>query len=352
MCYFNFLGVYGCNIWYGPSGEPECVKIDGYIGYQWATCLTDSYIKRKSSNRHQCRYSLANYCYYQCEIELNGKENGVVRNNCRCNPYATAPPTVAQLPQWCYVPSGDNCGWYRACLEKVHPCQNHEASYAISYGERFCKLYEESYKSFSILGQKWIDNVRRCLQLQLVPYVRNFGQQTSCDTIKDDAFKSHACCYSAGDSCSTQTGAPSVCDIPPKDWARIIFTIKGSLGDEFLNTMKSAVQVGSECSWDPLLKGKDRIIEFYFNAFGAAKDLAEARVTELGIAISKQLKETGLQKMYDWLYYPKYDIKSKRNVSILNVNKYEIFINFFRILFSYLSGKFHLLSVLYLYDET
>ena len=192
--------------------------------------------------------------------------------------------------------------WYRECLEKVHPCQNHEARYAITYGEKFCKLYGDSYTKFSVIGQKWIDNVRRC------------QQQTKCEEIKKAAFKSHDCCYLAGDSCSKQTGAPSVYDIPAKDWANIIWTIKGSLGDEFLNTMRSALKVGSNCLADALDKSKDRIIELHFKKIRTGLKFLESGIKEMGIEISKQLKSIGLDKTYDWLYYAK-DQSRIRNVN-------------------------------------
>ena len=212
-------------------------------------------------------------------------------------------------------PSGDKCSWYRECLEKVHSCQNHEARYAITYGERFCKLYEDKKSNFSPIAQKWIDNVRRCLQLQLVPYIRNFQQRTKCEEIKQAAFKSHDCCYLAGDSCSKQTGAPSVYDIPAKDWANIIWTIKGSLGDEFLNTMRSALKVGSNCLADALDKSKDRILQFHLNIIGAGREILDSKIMEIGNEMSKLLKSIGLGKTYDWLYYTKDQSRMRRNVS-------------------------------------
>ena len=317
---YIFLETYGCHPFFGPSGQPQCVKIQGYFGYQWATCLRNSYIKSKSSGTHACRHTLATFCYYQCEVELYSKNHGFVSNSCRCTPGVTPPPTAAQLPQWCMDPSGDKCSWYRECLEKVHQCQNHEARYAINYGEKFCRLYEDKKSNFSPIAQKWIDSVRRCLQLQLVPYIRNFQQQTKCEEIKEAAFKSHNCCYLAGDSCSKQTGAPSVCDIPAKDWARIIWTIKGSLGDEFLNTMRSVVKVGSNCLANILDEGKDRIIELHFNTIRTGRKFFESGIKDIGIEINKQLKSIGIdKKTYDWLYYAKDQPRIRINVNFLTM---------------------------------
>ena len=204
---FTFLQWYGsCNTNYGPPGETTCVKFSDYSGYQYATCLSDSYIKSKSSQRHTCNkwYHRYNYCYYQCQLELNNKESGQIEENCRCTPGEKE--IIIKLPEWCKTPTGENCRWYRECLAKVHPCDREEDAkyqYAINYGEKFCQLYENSYRLFSELGQKWIDNVRRCLQLELVPYIRSFAQSASCKSIKEAAFKSHDCCYLAGGGCST-----------------------------------------------------------------------------------------------------------------------------------------------------
>ena len=38
-----------CNTLYRPAGSAQCVKIDGYNQHQWASCLTDAYIKQKSA---------------------------------------------------------------------------------------------------------------------------------------------------------------------------------------------------------------------------------------------------------------------------------------------------------------
>ena len=181
-------------------------------------------------------------------------------------------------------------------------------------------MYEDKKSKFSPIAQKWIDNVRRCLQLQLVPYIRNFQQQTKCEEIKEAAFKSHNCCYLAGDSCSKQTGAPSVCDIPAKDWARIIWTIKGSLGDEFLNTMRSVVKVGSNCLENILDEGKDRIIELHFNTIRTGRKFFESGIKDIGIEINKQLKSIGIdKKRYDWLYYAKDQPRIRINVNFLTM---------------------------------
>jgi len=66
-----------CNSFNGPSGGLECLLLEPYYNrYQYATCLTDSYIKLKSKGRHHCRDVVTRYCYYQCMLELNDIEEG------------------------------------------------------------------------------------------------------------------------------------------------------------------------------------------------------------------------------------------------------------------------------------
>lgn len=66
-----------CDPYSGPSGGVECVLLDPYYSeYQWATCLTDEYIRTKSGGNHVCRSSYVTYCYYQCMVELNNIDEG------------------------------------------------------------------------------------------------------------------------------------------------------------------------------------------------------------------------------------------------------------------------------------
>ena len=60
------------------------------------------------------------------------------------------------------------CAWYRSCLEKEVPCSGKDGDYAIADGEKFCNKYTFSYSSFSSDGQKWVDAVRKCLQVNAV----------------------------------------------------------------------------------------------------------------------------------------------------------------------------------------
>ena len=62
-------------------------------------------------------------------------------------------------------PHGRDCTWYRRCLEKQIPCSGKTGDYAIAYGEKFCQKYTSAYSDFSQNGKKWVDAVRKCLQV-------------------------------------------------------------------------------------------------------------------------------------------------------------------------------------------
>ena len=178
------------------------------------------------SERHACRNRLATRCYYQCMLELHNSESGYVQPDCQCTPGATTPPSMAPLPSWCSSPNGTSCNWYLDCLEKRYPCRGQPADYAIKYAKHFCQLYDKSYNTFSTYGQTWIDSVRKCLQVALVPLLRPFSK-TTCSGIQTAAFASHTCCYTGGSSCSA-SGAPSICSLPIADWWKVFWTIKSS----------------------------------------------------------------------------------------------------------------------------
>jgi hypothetical protein len=62
-----------------------------------------------------------------------------------------------------------NCEWYGNCLEKKYQCSGTDDDYAMEYAIKFCNLYDEHVAEFSIEGQTWVNAVRKCLQVSLVP---------------------------------------------------------------------------------------------------------------------------------------------------------------------------------------
>lgn len=214
-----------CNPYLGPSGTTACVKIASYNNqYQWATCLTSSYILQKSSHRHICRNQFAIYCWYQCMLEVHNKESGPVTNDCSCTPSSVPNPTLSpttSLPSFCYSPSGTSCLWYRSCLERKYPCNGTNNADPLRYAEEMCWLYNSRKSIFGSDGRKWVDGVRKCLQVELVPLLRPWNKPT-CQEIRKKAFESQVSCYLSPDQ-----GVPSVCDLNCKEYFKIFWVIKG-----------------------------------------------------------------------------------------------------------------------------
>ena len=200
-------------------GGTECVLLTPYYTeYQWATCLTDDYIRERSSERHYCRNSAVR-CWYQCQLEINGLDSGDVYTNCRCSPGDSRPTSPPDLDPECFSPDGSSCTWYRECLEVRYPCEGTRDGYAIEFAEKFCNLYTNNFNTFSTNAQNWIDGVRRCLQVALVPSLRPWIQKT-CAEIRTDAFNTHSPCYLTPGS-----GAPSVCSLPIRDQWNIFWLV-------------------------------------------------------------------------------------------------------------------------------
>ena len=216
-----------CHPLFGPSGTTACVQISSYNNqYQWATCLTDSYILQKSFQRHTCISPYAIYCWYQCMLEVHDKESGPVTSDCSCSPYFVPNPTLSpttSLPSFCYSPSGTNCQWYSTCLERKYPCRGTNNADPLRYAEEICWLYNSRKGIFSSDGRKWVDGVRKCLQVELVPLLRPWNKPT-CHEIEKSAFESQVSCYMKPDE-----GVSSICDLDCKEYFKIFWAIKGNV---------------------------------------------------------------------------------------------------------------------------
>ena len=70
-----------------------------------------------------------------------GQDRGDVNKDCACSPgeQITVAPTNNLSPH-CYSPRGDDCSWYRNCLEVRYPYKGTVHAYAIKYAEKFCNL--------------------------------------------------------------------------------------------------------------------------------------------------------------------------------------------------------------------
>ena len=243
-CYiYHTEAVTTCNRWYGPAGYTHCVKFSRYSDYQWSICRTDAYLKTKSKNNHQCEDRSRIYCYYQCMLDVYDKNDGDILPHCKCSPGDPVPTESVPLPAWCHSPDGSSCNWYRECLNKAYPsCENDDDDYAIKFAEKFCKLYDESYSKFSPYGQQWVNAVRKCLQVKLVPLVDKTYVKT-CAELKSTAFESHNPCYLNPDESSL-----TYCDLSDEDKNTVFWTIKSSIYTAFFPTLKGFLDVRNKCN--------------------------------------------------------------------------------------------------------
>ena len=231
----------------GLWGKTACIDFSAtYTSgqHQWATCLTSAYIQQKSGYTHRCA-DQADYCWYTCMLEVHERQGGDVFSNCSCDPNDNSPtktPSIV-LPAWCYKPPSDACDWYRNCIEKKYPCEATTNAYALAFAEKFCNLYNDHFSKFTSDRRKWIDAVRKCLQLSLVPMLRSPNNPT-CQQIRSKAFGSHSPCYLAPDK-----GAPSICDLKWSEYLKIFWIMKGSFVslDTAGETLKGLWNVGRRC---------------------------------------------------------------------------------------------------------
>lgn len=236
-----------CSAYFGPSGSFDCISaIPGqYDKRQYATCLTKTYIEQKSKGRHSCADQTRTYCYYQCMLELHDLERATVTDDCTCDPggvITTRRPEQTTLDPACLSPTGEDCSWYRNCLEKKFQCEGSSDDYAIGYAAKFCNNFIGRSYTLSPNGSEWMDAVRKCLQVSLVPVLRSFYTPT-CAEIKQRAFDSHADCY-----LQPYTGAPSICDLPLSDFWSVFWTIKSAFRTDFSQSVYGLVQVMTACA--------------------------------------------------------------------------------------------------------
>ena len=234
-----------CNKRTGPSGTIECIQIPRYNNeYQWATCLTDTYIKVKSSGKHVCEDQRAIFCYYQCMLEIYDATSGPVdKECCTCQDGQEYTQSDLTLPSECYSPSGTDCEWYENCLEKKYKCSGTDDDYAIAYATKFCELFNKHFAKFTVEGQTWLNSVRKCLQVSLVPLIRPWCSK-SCKEVKHIAFASHVSCYIVPNK---QDPSISICNLELSEFWEIFWTTKSSLWDapyESWNILKNTL---NEC---------------------------------------------------------------------------------------------------------
>lgn len=269
-------------------GSVFCVRSYSYYDWQWATCLTDAYIRLKSKQTHRCVDRTATYCYYQCMLESHGRESGYVYSDCRCNQYENPPSTPSSpLPSWCYSPDRTKCTWYQQCLKQRYSCnENGDKDYGIKYAETFCKLYTNHYSWYSSAARQWINGTRECLEISLVPLLRPW-QTKSCSILKEKAFASLKSCYKSSGQTKT-----SFCSLLFTDQMKVFWTIKAGLTSTFTPSLKETWDILSACrnnGWVSLDRVETEFSQFQLDFYG--KELEADDLEKLGYLASRVIDE-------------------------------------------------------------
>jgi len=174
-------------------------------------------------------------------LDKHGLDEGPVYDDCVCDADTPPPERSVILPPRCYSPDGTVCDWYQECLNKMFSCTG-EAEHAISYGEQFCNLYGQTELQLTETARQWINAVRKCLQVALVPVLHFCRVKSTCEDIKRNASTSHVPCY------TQPYQGFSVCSVPVSDWLRIFWTIKSSFASStFVETFKGSVTTAAKC---------------------------------------------------------------------------------------------------------
>lgn len=158
---------------------------------------------------------------------------------------------VTPLTPDCYSPSGSSCDWYPNCIHKKYPCDASSHSYAMAYAYKYCKLYDHRKSLFSPDEWAWVSGVRRCLQVALVPVLKQSTKPT-CQEIHDKGFKSHAPCY-----VNPGQGVPSICKLGCAVYIKIFRVIKSSLNSwyTFWEMMKATWHISKQCGFKCSITG-------------------------------------------------------------------------------------------------
>lgn len=110
------------------------------------------------------------------------------------------------------VPSEYSCEFYK-CEEEKRNCG--AKGYPLNFGYRFCKKFlDGNNSSFTGRGQKWLYEVRECLQKKM----QEISYGSTCDEVANDAFEAHIPCY-------YETG---FCYLSMADKVKVFYRLKAS----------------------------------------------------------------------------------------------------------------------------
>ena len=231
VIFFTARQACGCNN--TSLGNSACVSISRYIGEQWSTCVTDLYIRQKSKGRHGCPKGQL-ICIYQCMLEIHGEISGKVSSPCACSASeelkadaGKALKPTAALPSWCFSPTGADCSWFKTCISQRYSCKGKFKGEVVKFGEELCALSLNPYSHLSKSGRMWVNGVRKCLQVNLVPLLRKWhgtsGSGYDCKKLTKQALSSYGGCFYS----PFPATIPTICKLPLADLWRIFWHLRG-----------------------------------------------------------------------------------------------------------------------------
>jgi len=109
-------------------------------------------------------------------------------------------------------------------------------------------VFEEQKPKLSADTQKWMEAVRKCHQVNMVPLLRDSGDHICiCNKIRDQALASYTKCY-----LNPGEGAKSICDVICWEHFKIFWAIKKSFLklDTAWESLKGLWNIGTKCSRD------------------------------------------------------------------------------------------------------
>ena len=273
-------------------GNTSCVHISRYNGEQWSTCVTDLYIRQKSKGRHGCPKGQI-ICIYQCMLEIHDENSGVVSSPCSCSASdelkidagKSLKPTIV-LPSWCFSPTGADCSWFKTCIGQRYSCKGKFKGEVVKFGEELCALSLNPYSYLSKNGRIWVNGVRKCLQVNLVPLLRKWHgtREQNCKILTRQAMSSYSDCFYS----PFPATIPTICKLPLTDLWRIFWhlrerTLANENVQKSLCTLLKQIQNCDGFRKENLHQGKVRKLVFRVK-IKSARFLGK----ELGRKIAKQ----------------------------------------------------------------
>ncbi|KIJ65779.1 hypothetical protein HYDPIDRAFT_174667 [Hydnomerulius pinastri MD-312] len=129
----------------------------------------------------------------------------------------------------------DQCAFYTTCLESRYACG--PTGYPLAYGHKFCQMFTDQRNKLDAKGQQWMLDTMHCLQLFLVPDAID-ARPTTCAALKDEAFGSHARCY-------TRNG---FCTLGVHDWAAVLEIVDITTLFSSWDAFKATIEATADCA--------------------------------------------------------------------------------------------------------